>query len=217
MAANIEQARRLNAWRRVDDVQHRLGRNLKVSCVAKASELPSDRVDLIVFPEYTEPTEIELAVTFKPSSIIVSALHVSGRCRGLMLHEGRNLIDYIKIGSDGFTQGTGQIPDHRPVVEFTDHCIGVVICMDAQDGLFLNEVLSRVRSSHCRNKFLCIPACMGSWWFGEHGIYTQYGGVSVVLCNNTGRQDRCKSFIMDSDGRRLATQQNREPISYELG
>lgn len=189
---------------------------MKVSCAAKASELPPGRVDLVVFPEYTEPSEIELAIASKPSAIIVSALRVSGRSRGLLLHDSRNLIDYFKIGSDGFTQGAGQIPRYRPVVEFTDCCIGVVICMDAQDGLFLNEVLSGMRSSPSRTKLLCIPACMGSWWFGPHGIYTHYAGVGVVLCNNIARQDRCKSFIMDSDGRWVVSQQDREPICHEF-
>src|SRR6187399_2767942 len=108
-----------------------------VSCVQQAVEIETPCADVIVFPEYSELAELTKARSICPDAIIVGAVVEEDqrrvpRGRGILFHRGTNQIDYLKIGSDtsGETKGTDSRPERLPVYEFSNVCIGVLICMD---------------------------------------------------------------------------------------
>src|SRR2546428_4686154 len=82
--------------------------------------------------------------------------------RNVLWHDGANRIEYWKVGTDGRTKGSGNLPQAPPVYEFAEICVGVVICMDinAGFGAFCWVVTDRIRSSTRPWKFLCVPADM---------------------------------------------------------
>ena len=94
-------------------------------------ELDAAPADVIVFPEGTEWRTFVEAGRSWPDAAIVGAIVEKGQCRGVLLHQGRQRIDYLKFGTDGRTQGAGILPP-TPVYEYGDRCIGVLICMDIQ-------------------------------------------------------------------------------------
>ncbi len=187
---------------------------MRVSCVLIAREINAEAADLIVFPEGVCQKEIEEAAKSNPDAVIVAAVVEQDHCRGVLLHRGQNRIDYLKVETDGRTVGTGNL-QQNPVYEFGAICIGVLICKDIQCGLF-RAVINNIKSSLASLKLLCIPADMASNWFpGDNIIYfpDTYEGVHVILCNHVlTHQLRCKSFITDTNGKKIVVQQDSEPI-----
>jgi hypothetical protein len=189
---------------------------MRISCVIAASELDAVPADLIVFPEGVCRREIEKAQSFYPEAVIVAAIVENGFSRGVLLHGGRNRIDYLKVESDGRTVGSG---DHQqvPIYEFEDVCIGVLICMDVDCLLFSRAVIEKVRTSSAKLKLLCVPADMTSDWFSGDALSSVFEAIHVVLCNHTKtHQARCKSFVTDMHGRKIVVQDQDEPIHAEL-
>jgi hypothetical protein len=191
---------------------------MRVSCVANATEIDTPPPDLIVFPEYSELAEIEMARSRYPHSLIVAATESAGRSHGALWYSGQNRIEkYVKVGTDGRTTGSDDVLQQCPVYESGRMCVGVVICMDVQNATFLQAVVDTVKSSRCEFKFLCIPADMGSEWFSSEPLANQFSGVYVALCNNTKHpQPRCKSFMTNMNGIKIAPQNDVEPIHYLL-
>lgn len=172
--------------------------------------------------------ELRKASAGNPNAIVVGATVVCScwgrrpRCRGVLLHGGRNRIDYLKIGSDNVTAGTNVWP-RKPIYEAKDICIGLMICMDVQSegGLFRARVVEQVQKSACIHKIICVSAAMGSEWFSAMGTELpfpqNYAGIYFALCNSNSYGDaRCKSFIADKTGRVVAKQHGREPIRAKL-
>jgi predicted amidohydrolase len=189
----------------------------RIDCVLAAHELGPTPTDIIVFPEGVDHREVVEARCARPDSVVVAAIVENSHCRGVLLHGGVNRLDYLKVETDGRTQGTGVVP-RTPVYEFGDICLGVLICMDIQHGLLFRAVMDKIRSSSATTKLLCIPADMSFEWFSNDTVGSRYQGVAVALCNQTRTyQVRCKSFVADSLGRRLAVQKDVEPIWAQIG
>src|SRR5262245_45771837 len=148
---------------------------MRVSCVQNADEIGTPCPDVIVFPEYSELSELTTAHRICTDSIVVGAVveedrgagAVVRRGRGILLHHGRHQIDYLKIKTDSSgTTGTNKRPERLPVYLFDHVCIGVLICMDvnADFGAFARDVIQLVRSSRATFKIVCVPAAMNKDW-----------------------------------------------------
>jgi hypothetical protein len=196
----------------------RLNSNMRISCVLDAGQLSTAPAtpDLIVFPEGISDTEIGRACSTHPNAAIIAAVTEGGRSRGLLLHQGQNQIDYLKVATDGRTTGSGDI-QQTPVYKSRDVCIGVLICMDVDHVAFSQSVIAAVKSSESRLKFLCLPADMGSYWFSGDTLSPRFEGMHVILCNHTKtHQDRCKSFVTDTHARKIVVQTSIEPLHVQL-
>lgn len=191
---------------------------MRVSCVLTSSELGTAGTDLIVFPEGVDWEEIKEAQSSYSNSVIVGAVVENGHSRGVLQHREQNRIDYLKVENDGRTEGTGNI-NQKPVYEYGDVCIGVLICMDIDHIEFSRAVIESIQSSPASLKFLCVPADMGSYWLsGDSLPFPQkFDGIHVILCNHIKtHQARCKSFISDTNGKKIVVQHDNEPISAML-
>lgn len=193
---------------------------MRISCVLAARELNPDPVDLIVLPEGICVDEINGAHSSHPDAVIVGAVVENCYSRGVLLHRGINQIDYRKVGSDGRTKGTANV-HQNPVYELGDICIGVIICMDVNHGVFLHSITQTIRSSGAALKILCVPADMGGEWFAENSLAfpQNWEGIHVIVCNNNTRNHqafRCKSFVTDTRGVKIVVQNGIEPIHAEL-
>lgn len=193
---------------------------MRISCVLKAAQIDEENTDLIVFPEGVSWPEIAIAHLKYPNSIIVGAIEENGKCRGILLYNGQNQIDYLKIGTDGRTEGTENL-QRDPVCELYElknMCLGVIICMDIQLTDFVKSIITKIRLSKSKYKFVCIPADMTADWFRGDTIPTQYEGVYFILCNHTKTylSNRCKSFITDTHCNKIKVQEGEEPIHVDL-
>lgn len=192
---------------------------MRISCVLAARELHSVLTDLIVFPEGICWEEIVAAQSSHPGSIIVGAIVENGCSRGLLLHRGVNRIDYLKVENDGRTIGTGNLRQN-PVYVLGDVCIGILICMDIINGAFSQTVIKKIKSTPAKLKLLCVPADMADYYFSGQILATpqNFEGINVILCNHTNAhpQDRCKSFVTDTHGKKVVVQNYVEPIHAEL-
>jgi hypothetical protein len=189
----------------------------KLACVLAAHELGSLPTDLILFPEGVAAAEIIEAQRAYPNSVIVGATVECGKSRGVVLHRGCNRVSYIKVEGDGRTPGSGNL-SQMPVVECLDFCLGLLICMDVDHVAFSTGVINRIKQSAAKLKLLCIPADMASFWFSSDSLnQPRFDGIHVALCNSTKtHQVRCKSFVTDDHGRKIAIQRDTEPIRVEL-
>lgn len=191
---------------------------MRISCVLSASELTAESPDLIVFPEGISWGELMNTQLTHPASIAIGAIAERGLSRGVLLHGGRNRVTYLKVGGDGRTAGSANV-HQSPVYKFDDVCIGVLICMDFDHVVFSRGVVKDVQSSRARLKIVCVPSDMGAHWLGGDTLPfpQEFEGVYVVLCNHTRtHQIRCKSFIADTQGKKIVVQIHQEPIHVEL-
>ena len=192
---------------------------MKVSCVLAVHELDGVPADLVVFPEGISRLDLDAAQLSHPNAFIAAAIEENGCCRGILMHQRRNRIEYLKIGSDGRTVGSRNICQ-SPVYQAANVCVGMIICMDVNNPVFLRTVVDKIRSSTASQKFLCIPADMDANWFvGDKLAFPQeFGGVHVVVCNHTKTYPdiRCASFITDTLGTKIKVQRQHEPIHAEL-
>ncbi len=191
---------------------------MRISCVLDVGQLANANgtPGLIVFPESVAQTEIDNAWSLCPDSMIVAAVLEDRRSRGLLLHQWRNQINYLKVTNDGRTIGSGNL-QQMPVYQLDNLCVGVLICMDVDHSTFSQAIIRKVRASECRLKLICIPADMGSYWFTGDTVPSQLHGVNVILCNHTKtHQERCKSFVTDMHGRKVVIQKHDEPIHIQL-
>ena len=187
-----------------------------VSCVSNLREIGDPASELILFPEYADLDEIKLAASNFPDSFVAGAIKTGRRSRGLLLHRGRNRIDYLKVGTDDITEGTGIMPP-LPVYEFETLCVGVVICMDVQVPELVRNVVARVARSASKHKIVCIPAYMDSSWFTGPTLDANFRDVHVALCNHTHQdRPRCKSFIASPDRCKIHEQHDIESLHAEL-
>jgi predicted amidohydrolase len=174
--------------------------------------------DLILFPEGVSREELATAERAYPESMIVGAIIDEGYSRGFLLHRGRNNIEYLKVTTDGRTKGSGNF-QQKPVYQFGEVCVGVLICMDVVHADFSQAVAKMVRASSAEMKLICIPADMGDYWFqGERLSFPKsFDGIHVVLCNHTKtHQGRCKSFVTATNGVKVAVQRKDEAINAEF-
>ncbi len=200
---------------------------MKISCVVSADEL-SDSADVIVFPEGVHLEEVKKAAARYPSAIVAGAVlerkcwplvgknWERHRCRGIVWHDGKPRIDYLKILTDSRTSTGCQDISQLPVYETPEICLGMIICMDVQHSQFLASVIQRVKTSEANYKLICVPAEMASAWFNG-GIDSVFHGVYVAVCNHVRfyrGAGRCKSFIASDTQERIVTQRDEESIHY---
>jgi predicted amidohydrolase len=191
---------------------------MRISCVLNAQEARETSADLIVFPEGVSRKEIKEAYTANPDSIIVGAVVENGRSKGLLMYQHQNKINYLKVESDGRTEGSNNI-QQNPIYEMPNICIGVLICRDVDHVEFACKVIDQIKSSNRELKVLCVPADMGSYWFSNDILEPKYEGVNVVLCNHTKTYQppsRCQSFVTDIFRNKIKVQNKHEPISIQL-
>lgn len=197
---------------------------MRISCVLNAQEVGETPADLIVFPEGVCNEEIQKTCIANPDSIIVGTEVYGGYCRGLLMHRHHNKINYLKIKSDKRTsKGSEDLLRspllQSPVYEMSNICIGVLICMDVDYVDFASTVINQIKSSNCELKLLCVPADMGSEWFSMDTLLPAHQGVHVVLCNHTKTYQfpsRCQSFVTDMFGKKIAVQNQHEPVCVQL-
>ncbi len=190
---------------------------MRITCVIKASELRGQAADLIVFPEGVCWAEIGAAQSSHPDSVVVGAVVDNGHSRAVLLHRGLNQINYLKVGTDGRTIGTG-VAQQDAVYDSGTLCIGVLICMDIDEVELSQDVIDTMHSSPAKLKVLCIPADMASHW-DVLNFPKRFEGMYVVLCNHTKSYQgisRCQSFIADRGGRRIVVQAKDEPIYADV-
>jgi hypothetical protein len=200
-----------------DLVSPKAAMSVAIWVVSRVDEIPVDSPDLIVFPEGISWDQIHLAAARHLHAAIVGGVDEGGRIRAVLWHAGANRIDYRKIGTDGSTKGSGNLPQAWPVYEFDDMCVGVVICMDIDFAVFSRAVVERIRSSKRRWKFLSVPADMHSDRFPGNNVEPEFVGMHVVVCNHTKTNEvRCASFITDTERNKIRIQENHEPIHVKL-
>lgn len=186
---------------------------MRITCALTSGKLTSPAADLIVFPEGVCWKEIQAAQSSYSKSVIVGAVIENGQSREVLLHQGLNRIDYLKVQTDGQTTGNGD-PKQDPVYYLENLCIGVLICMDIDAVEFSGAVIKKIRSSRANLKLLCIPADMASCW-DILAFPKRFEGIHVILCNHTKTYQgsaRCQSFIADAHGRKIVVQVQDEPI-----
>ena len=168
---------------------------MRISCVLDADQLSTaiSTPDVIVFPEGISETEIQKACSIHPHSIVVAAVTDNSRSRGVLLHRGRNQIDYLKVATDCRTLGSGNI-QQVPVYTSRDVCIGVLICMDVDHVAFSQSVIAAVKSSESQLKLLCLPADMGAYWFSGDTVSPRFEGLHVILCNHKDSSGQMQEF-----------------------
>ncbi len=191
---------------------------MRIACVLTASELTTSDAELIVLPEGASQREIEQVQLSYPDAMTVGGMIEHGNSCGVLWHKRKNRIAYVKVGNDGRTRGGGDL-SQMPLYEFGNVCIGVLMCMDIDNVIFSQAVIDNIRSSPEKLKLLCIPADMGDHWFNDNNssALQRFQGMHVILCNHTKtHQARCKSFITDTHGRKMAVQQSHEALYAEL-
>ncbi|VAX03552.1 hypothetical protein MNBD_GAMMA19-1816 [hydrothermal vent metagenome] len=191
---------------------------MKVTCILTANELGPEKSDLIVFPEGASQKDMEHAQSSRTDTIIVGAFEDNGYSRGVLLHRGKNRINYLKVDADNKTEGSGDVKQ-MPLYEFEDMCIGVLICKDIDNEGISHAVVANIRSSPANLKLLCIPADMGSHWFNDSSLPfpEKFRGIQVILCNHIkSHQARGKGLLTDAQGKKIVVQQDMEPIYAEL-
>lgn len=174
--------------------------------------------DVIVFPEGVARVDVERAKGRFPHAVVVGAVPEAGRMTGFLWSGGENLIDYRKMGFDGRSKG-GTSPGRAPVARVGDLALGVVICMDIQNGDFTRWVLGELLASAAPYKLLCIVGDMDlNWSFDHSAPFMSRGEIHVALSNNvlTYPDSRTRSFITDRRGRMGVVQVDKEPISLRL-
>ena len=191
---------------------------MRIACVLSAAELDGNAADLVIFPEGVCVSELEAAASAQPEAVIVGAIQCGPYSRGVVWHKGMDHIDYLKVGTDGRTQGSGNC-DQLPVAHFPTFSVAVLVCMDIDNPHFSATVREALRASPNDVKVLCIPADMGDYWLqGDKLPFpTLYAGMYVALCNSTVTHDsRCKSFVADRDGKKVRIQSATEPIYVDV-
>lgn len=189
---------------------------MRVECVSNSGEVLPGTPGVIVFPEYCDFSEIRKTAQAHPDAVVVGAVKDGIRSRALLVHGSRNWLDYLKVGSDGRTEGTGIVPK-LPVYELPHISVGILICMDVQCGELVQRLVQRVEHSTSPVKLICIPAFMGSEWFSFPVTNAPLNRVHVALCNHPAQdRPRCKSFIADATGAKVCQQSDREPICWEV-
>ncbi len=205
---------------------------MRVSCVLDARQLDAEPADLIVFPEGVCLGEIKKAEASHPNALIAAAIVENGwrwrgwrgpgsvrRMRGVLQHLGKNRIDYLKVTCDGRTMGTGN-QDQDSVYELGDMCVvGVLICNDALETPLMRATIEKMRASAARLRVLCIPADMAAYGgFEGNRLSPSFKGVHVAFCNHTKTHGDCrrKSFITNTQGKKLKEQEREKPIGATL-
>jgi len=196
---------------------------LEIACLLSAKQLTSKPAGLIVFPEGCCQADIDEACRAHPEAVVVGAIArrgLAGPCDGILMYQSQNRIKYSKICGDGRTsRGSGDFSQH-PVYEANDLCVGVLICMDADIanadvGRFRTAVIEKVASSSATWRVICIPAQMHDAHFSPNRI-AGFSDVHVVLCNDAFHNPRCRSFVTDTDGNKIAVQVGHEPLVFCL-
>jgi hypothetical protein len=191
-----------------------------IACVHRPDEIGPKMPDLIVVPEYSASSAVRQVASACPDSVIVTAVEENGRSRALLLRQGRNRIDYLNIGTDGRSTGTGRWPSSA-VCHFPHMSVGVVICMDVMDHNFLNNVIRQLRTGNARHKVLCISADMGSEWFQTDMLLGDFENVHVAMCNQPSLSEpharlQSPSFITDTHGTKQVKRADAESICLHL-
>lgn len=186
---------------------------MNVSCVLSADDVREEYADLVLFPEGVPLSDIQDISTAWPNALIAGAITDNKHSRGLLYCGSERKIDYLKVRTDGRTQGSNNVQQH-PVYENAQCCVGILVCMDVDDVTFSTNVIEHVRASRAPQRLICIPADMGSHWFSQEDLWIpKWGGVNVVLCNNVKtHESRCKSFVTDRQGHKVHVQNDKEPI-----
>jgi predicted amidohydrolase len=188
---------------------------MRIECVSNVTEISAGTPGVIVLPEYCDRDRIGEVSGRYPQAIVVAAIEQNGHSRAVLFHQRRNCIDYLKIGSDGRTKGTGKAPMLLPAYELPQICVGVLICMDVQYGPLVHGLVRRLESSSAPLKLICIPSFMGVEWFNSEVVNAPLNRMPVALCNHTVQdRPRCKSFISDASGNKLRVQTGVEPIAW---
>ena len=115
--------------------------------------------------------------------------------------------DNVRTGSSNLGQ--------RPIYAHGGLCVGILVCRDIECVEFAHAVIDSVRTNPAPIKLVCIPADMGSQWFGNNPIERLFGGVHVAMCNGM-RDARSQSFLADDACRKRQSQLRHEPIRAEL-
>lgn len=191
---------------------------MKVWCGQFAGQLSDATPDVVVFPECVSLNDIQAAAALLPRAIVVGAVLEANRVRSFVWHQGRNQIDYVKVGSDGHTDG-GPPPERLPTYAFDNMCVGTLVCMDVQPPELRNAVVDVLRASTARFKIVCVPAEMQrGLWFVDDCVGPMWRGAVLALSNGVSRypDSRLPSFITDTGGRKAVVQKRTEPIQLRL-
>jgi len=173
---------------------------MNVSCVRQIGNIKHGYTDLILFPEGASLGVLHKAASKYPNAIVVGAVEINKSSVGLLFHRNQEKIIYFKVTSDGRTKGSGDI-SQWPMYEDKNVCVGVLVCMDVNHVEFSNKVISKIRSSDCDKRIICVPADMGSDWFSNSNIGAKYKGVNVVLCNSDRtHKPGCQHFVTLTNG-----------------
>lgn len=173
--------------------------------------------DLILFPELVPESEFELACSRYPDAVVVAATQDQQVVRGRIHHRGIEKISYLKIGTDGQTNGTAEQPRVTPVYQYESGIIAIIVCMDIQTSL-LKRVVDKLLEMPAAPKVLCIPADMGAEWFTQETLDSNYHGVWVALCNRlrADKSTRCESFIANPKGKKVITAPAGKCINFAI-
>jgi predicted amidohydrolase len=154
-------------------------------------------------PEGVQLSEFEVAVHALPSALVIGAIDDGRSVTAYAFHEGVEQRQYVKV----YPEKLGYVPGRatqRPVLQFGNVCIGILICRDIEPPEFRASIVGLVRGSSTPKKLICIPADMGDQWFVDAKVGRDFEGVHVLL-SNKGRSDGsgCPSLFAGPDGVKL--------------
>jgi hypothetical protein len=191
---------------------------MEVWCGTSPQDLGTAQPDVVVLPEDVTMAEIEAAAERLPRAIVVGAVREGHRMRGVLWHTGRNCVDYLKVGCDGHTIG-GDPPADLPILTIGDLSVGVLICLDVDPPTLRRDLVEALRAAPSQFKIVCVPAEMqAGLFFADGWVSPMWAGVVLAVSNGISRYptSRLASFIAGADGQKIALQQDREPVRFQL-
>jgi len=202
---------------------------LQAACVDVPEKLVAS-ADVVILPERVTWAQIREAQRRCPAAIIVGAVlegpvlpgHPNRRpyCRAVVLHSGRNQVDYLKLGSDGHSDGVGYAPRRLPVYRYHKLALGIVICMDLETDI-AGHVIGDLRLSQASKKVFCVPAAMtaSSGWNFEN-FPSRFDDVHFAVCNRSDLGDpdqtRMRSCVRDPATKQFTSQVHTEALLFKI-
>jgi predicted amidohydrolase len=188
---------------------------VKVACALTVEDLTCEDLQVLVLPEGVSTASLFEASARHPELIVVGATAEVDHMRAYVLVNGQNMVNYLKISSDGRSTGVGNPPESA--VYLTDTlALGVLVCMDCQHDFRL-QVRDALLASERPVKLICVPADMHCHWFSSQPVLG-WPGIHVALSNGTLSYplSRAQSMIAGPDGLWRVRQAAIEPIVVEI-
>lgn len=180
---------------------------------------------MIVLWERCDAVIVDRVTRRYPEAIVVAGvpqIHAAQpRIRGSIRRGEHELVGYYKFGSDSspYKGVKDDLDQGQPCPVWLEGslAVGVLVCMDVDDGLIRSPVIAAVRESGRFQRLICVPSCMFSGFRSfESGepLGPIWRGVNILFCNFLQDDLSPYSFITDRQGNKVV--RSRDLIECEI-